>query len=102
MFFAKNEIGEKICARCGSLDAPLTKDHYIPKVSKMNVDEEGNLVGLCKKCNREKGNQIVRPDWYTFLKSEQKNRLWRYVRYTRSYILQHTEDMEFVNMVKSL
>lgn len=67
MFVAKNENGEKICARCGDKDEKLTIDHYIPKASKMNVMGEGNLVGICEKCNQEKGCTIVSPQWYGYL-----------------------------------
>ena len=89
MFIARNIYGEKICARCGAGYIPLTKDHFIPKSCKMNVNEEGNLVGICKQCNQEKANKVVLPEWYVFLKDEQREKLLRYMRYARSYVLEN-------------
>lgn len=77
MFIARNENGN-ICARCGRQNVKLSKDHFIPKSCKMNVNEEGNY---------EKANKVVMPDWYVFLAEEQKEKLLRYMKYARSYVL---------------
>lgn len=53
MIIARDSSGKARCARCGRY-VKLTKDHFIPKCSRMNVDKPGNLVGICEKCNRKK------------------------------------------------
>lgn len=95
MFVVKNAKGETICARCGRI-GKITKDHFIPKSCGMTVSEEGNYVGICENCNQEKGNKIVLPTWYRFLSKEQQEKLVRYMRYARSYILQKCDDEEII------
>ena len=102
MFIARNEHGSKICARCGRMNAVFTKDHFIPKSCKMNVNEEGNYVALCKACNEEKANKVVMPEWYLFLQPEQKEKLLRYMRYARSYVLENLEDNELADEIRKL
>ena len=61
-----------VCARCGrtlSLEK-TTIEHYVPKY-RGGVDDERNLLPLCKKCNKQKGSRIViAEEYYPFLKSE--------------------------------
>jgi len=60
------------CARCGKkiLIRDVTIDHVVPKYRGGN-DDERNLVPLCKKCNKQKGSQIVDPKtFYPFLGKE--------------------------------
>ena len=99
---ARDELGVEICARCGRRGLRLTKDHFIPRACGMNVDEAGNIVGLCERCNKDKGCMIVTPNWYRFLKEEQKKPLLRYMRYAKSWILANTDEEEVVQMVKKL
>lgn len=40
MFYAKDILGNKVCARCGVGNKALTKDHFIPKSCRLWVDEE--------------------------------------------------------------
>ena len=101
MFIARDENG-KICARCGMMNEKLTKDHFIPKSCKMNVNEEGNYVAICKKCNEEKANKVVMPDWYLFLADEQKEKLLRYMKYARSYVLENIDDEELAEQIRRL
>ena len=101
MIIARDSSGKALCARCGRY-VKLTKDHFIPKCSRMNVDKPGNLVGICEKCNREKGNRIVLPEWYLYLKCEQRSSLYRYMRYSRSYILEQCEDEAVREVVEKL
>lgn len=86
MLIARDAFGNIICARCGKRCEQVTKDHFIPLASKMNVNEEGNLVGLCRQCNQEKGCKIVSPQWYVYLKEEQRKNLLRYLRYARRIV----------------
>ena len=58
MFVARNHDGNEICARCGK-NEKLTIDHFIPKSSKMTINENGSYVKICKGCNQEKSNQIA-------------------------------------------
>ena len=102
MIKARDNFGFQICARCGKIGEKMTKDHFIPKSCKMNVNGDGNLVEICETCNKEKGCMIVKPEWYQFLSKEQQNKLLRYMRYARSYILTHTEDEEILEFVKQL
>lgn len=101
MFYAKDQTGDTRCARCGKYD-DLTKDHFIPKSCRMTVNEEGNYVGLCVTCNREKADTVVLPSWYRFLDNEQQNKLNRYMRYARSWILEHSTDKEVLHYIKTL
>lgn len=101
MKIAKDEHGYSICARCGKRDT-LTKDHFIPKSCRMTVNEEGNYVGLCVLCNREKADKFVLPSWYIFLSTEQQNALNRYVRYCRSWINSRCVDPEILVYVNEL
>lgn len=102
MLVATNEAGYTICARCGKIGERLTKDHFVPKSCRMNVNEEGNYVGLCESCNKEKGCRVVKPDWYVFLSEVKRKKLLRYMRYARSYILANVEDEEVVDFVRKL
>ena len=102
MFYAKNIYGNKICARCGNMSDMLTKDHFIPKSCRLPVNEEGNLVAICENCNKEKGCSIVLPSWYEMLSADQQNKLLRYMRYARSYILDVCEDEEILQVVRDL
>ncbi len=101
MFVAKDVMGFERCAKCGTYDK-LTIDHFIPKSCKMTVNEEGNYVKICRECNQEKANQIVLPSWYTYLDENQQNKLCRYMRYARGYILEHTDDEKIIKYVKRL
>lgn len=101
MFFVKNEKGEYICARCGC-GGKITKNHFIPKSCGMTVNEEGNYVGICEKCNREKGDDIVLPSWYSFLPRGQQEELRRYLRYARSYVLQKCKDEEVEKYLREM
>lgn len=102
MFYVKDSMGNVMCARCGVSGIPMTKDHFIPRACRMPVDGEGNFVAVCEKCNHEKGCSIVLPSWYQYLKEEQKQKLFRYMRYARSYILEKCEDEEILEVVKEL
>ena len=101
MFIAKDEFGRVICAHCGNC-CGLTVDHFIPKSCGMSVNENGNYVGLCWKCNNEKADRVVLPAWNKYLKDEQKERLDRIMRYSRSWIITHTDDPEVVEYVLNL
>lgn len=68
----------------------------------MNVNEEGNYVAICKECNYEKANKVVMPDWYMFLTDEQKEKLVRYMKYARSYVLANIEDEELAEEIRKL
>ena len=68
----------------------------------MNVNEEWNYVAICKECNYEKANKVVMPDWYMFLTDEQKEKLVRYMKYARSYVLANIEDEELIEKIKRL
>ena len=86
-------FGEGQCARCGEY-CNLTIDHFIPssKITGLNMNRNGNLVGICRECNQEKADKIVTPDWYVYLSEERKENLKRYMRYTRSAIREKTDD----------
>lgn len=101
MFYAKDYEGNKICARCGVKKA-LTKDHFIPKSCRMRVNEEGNYVAICEECNKEKGSSIVLPSWYEKLAQEQQNKLLRYMKYARSFILESCEEESILRVVQEL
>lgn len=101
MFVIKDVMGYERCAKCGKQEK-LTVDHFIPKSCKMTVNENGNYVKICRECNQEKDNRIVLPSWYAYLNDEQKEKLCRYMRYARGYILEHTDDEEIVKYVKGL
>ena len=61
-----------LCARCGKkiLIRDVTIDHVVPKY-KGGGDDERNFVPLCKRCNKQKGSQIVDPmTFYPFLGKE--------------------------------
>ena len=100
MFVAKIH-GIEVCARCGE-QKRLTKDHFVPKCCQMSVNMEGNYVGLCVDCNREKANKVVLPSWYVYLNDNQKKTLCRYMRYARSWIRTHCTDEEVLQFVESL
>lgn len=101
MFIAKNNFGDKICARCGRI-IKLTKDHFIPKSCRMTVNENGNYVGLCEECNREKADKFVIPSWYTYLTEDQKESLNRYMRYSRSWIRSNCNDHDILSYMEKL
>lgn len=102
MFIARNIYGDKICARCGQMCERLTKDHFIPKCCRLTVNEEGNYVGLCSDCNREKADSIVLPEWYTYLSEKQKEHLLHYMRYARHFIFEHCTDEVILQLVQHL
>lgn len=59
-----NRIWKKtggVCAHCGRRATGLSKtiDHYIPKSWGGGYDER-NLMPLCAKCNRMRGNQRIK------------------------------------------
>jgi len=101
MFIAKDKYRITICARCGSRCTP-TKDHYIPKSCRMTVNENGNYVGLCVACNREKASRIVLPDWYRYLGEKEKSALLRYFRYASIYIKDNCDDVEVLEFLEML
>jgi len=45
------------CRKCGDTEW-LTIDHVIP-LAKGGTNRENNLITLCKKCNQEKGTEIL-------------------------------------------
>ena len=102
MFVARDQFGKTICARCGCVCEMLTKDHFVPLACKLDVNGEGNLVGLCRQCNLEKGCRVVLPQWYTYLRKEQQDRLWRYLRYARGFLELLCEDKETLEMIRKL
>ncbi len=101
MFIVYDGAGEEVCARCGE-HGKLTIDHFIPKSCKMTVNENGNYVKICEACNHKKANKIVLPSWYIYLDENQRTKLHRYMRYARSFILEHTDDEEIIEYVKKL
>lgn len=102
MFIARDSSGNVICARCGHRCEHLTRDHFVPMACKMNVNEEGKLVGLCRECNQEKGCLIVSPQWYIYLSEEQQKMLWRYLRYARRLLGDLCRDPELWEKIKAL
>ncbi len=68
----------------------------------MSVNENGNYVMICERCNREKANKIILPSWYTYLAKDQQKRLERYMRYTRSWIRLNCKDEDILNYVEAL
>ncbi len=68
----------------------------------MSVNENGNLVGVCKACNTLKKDSVVLPDWYKYLNIEQQEKLNAYMRYARSWISSHCTDEEVLEYIKSL
>ena len=101
MFIVSDKSGNHLCARCGR-KSELTIDHFIPKSCRMTVNNDSNYVGLCVECNREKADRIVLPSWYRFLDPDQQTKLDRMMRYSRSYILKHTEEQEIIEYVEKL
>ena len=101
MFIAKDKLGNEICAHCGQM-SKLTRDHFIPKSCRMNVNHDGNYVGVCEKCNREKADSIVLPSWYQYLNETQMNALRRYMKYARSYIISHCIDSNILEYIYKL
>ena len=55
------------CAHCGKPlgYSDMTIDHVIP-ISKAGTNDDINIVPLCEKCNKEKGNLIIPPSFYYF------------------------------------
>ncbi len=101
MFVVHDNYNNTVCAHCGR-KCKITTDHFIPRSCGMNVNGESNYVGLCEECNREKADKIVLPSWYSFLSTDQQLRLNRIMRYSRSYILGHTDDAEIIEYVSNL
>lgn len=101
MFIAKNQFGDDICAHCGQMSV-ITKDHFIPKSCRMNVNHDGNYVGVCENCNREKADRIVLPSWYQYLNETQMNALRRYMKYARSYIISQCNDSDILEYIHKL
>jgi hypothetical protein len=98
---AHDRSKKEICARCGKALA-LTIDHFIPRCCAMSVNDDTNYVGLCTRCNREKGSRIVLPSWYIYLEKEQQDKLNRIMKYARSYVIGHTDDAEVLEYVLQL
>lgn len=101
MYEARDAFGGKICARCGK-KAKLTKDHFIPQSCGMQVNGEGNLVGLCVVCNGEKADKVVLPSWYVYLNERQKENLNRYMRYCRSWIKSYCTDDRILEYIEKI
>lgn len=101
MLIARDRNGFKICARCGRA-TDLTKDHFIPKSCRMDVNNNGNYVGICVECNREKAARVVQPSWYIYLSEEQKSVLKVYMRYCRSWIRNNCTDNEVLKYIEGL
>lgn len=99
----KRGLGEGKCARCGK-NCKLTVDHFIPKskIFGLDVNRNGNYVGLCEKCNKEKADKIVTPDWYVYVSEEKKENLKCYMRYTRSILKNITDDPEILEYLEKL
>ena len=55
------------CAHCGKKlgYSGVTIDHAIP-ISKAGTNDDINIIPLCEKCNKEKGNLIIPPEYYYF------------------------------------
>lgn len=56
------------CAHCGKIVYDVhqrTVDHYIPKSYNGTIDER-NLFPVCKKCNQDRGNQLVGMEFYPY------------------------------------
>lgn len=97
----KMRFGVGQCAHCG-IECKLTTDHFIPKSKGMEVNRTGNYVGLCEKCNQEKADRIVTPDWYVYISEEKKENLKRYMRYNRSVLKNITDDPDVLEYLDNL
>lgn len=78
-----------VCAHCGKTLTVGTKDctaeHIVP-ISKGGKNEKNNLICMCKKCNLDKGNDIVPPNWYNYITEEEKPAVKRLIfRYFKDY-----------------
>lgn len=101
MIIARDRFGEPVCARCGKHEI-LTRDHFMPKSFRMDLNRECNYVGLCRDCNREKADSIVMPDWYIYLSENQRKMISRYMRYCRSVIRERCEDPVILEYIETL
>ena len=101
MITARDKWGEPVCARCGA-HGPLTKDHFMPRSLRMDLDRDCNYVGLCLDCNRAKKDAIVLPTWYSYLSDEQRMQLNRYMRYCRSSIREKCTTPEILAYIEKL
>jgi hypothetical protein len=74
------------CAHCGKpvyFGYGATIDHFIP-LSKGGTNRDENLIMLCEKCNKDKGNLILYPhDYVTYLDKKHTDRL---MGYFKSYV----------------
>lgn len=67
---------EEICAHCGHriyADYNKTVDHFIPKSCFGSLDSR-NLFPVCRRCNKERGNELVGIDFYPYI-AEYKKKL---------------------------
>lgn len=101
MFVVRDRFGNEICARCGSTE-DLTIDHFISKRCGYPVDRDGNKIKICYTCNQLKAGNPVLPSWYTLLEEDKQRLLSRYVRYTRSWIVQNTDNQELIDYANHL
>ena len=97
----KIRFGEGKCAHCGE-ECKLTIDHFIPKSKGINVNQSGNYIGLCEKCNQEKADRIVTPEWYIYISEEKKENLKRYMRYNRNVLKNITDDSDILEYLENL
>ncbi len=102
MHIVKDKFNNTYCARCYKLCDKLTVDHFIPRKSRLNIDRNGNMVGLCVECNREKADRIVLPSWYTYLPKENQDMLMRYFRYASLYIRENCTDEEVLKVLEDV
>ena len=67
----KEQIHDKckgICAHCGrpiSIGEDFSLEHVIP-LAKGGTNDYSNMVALCRECNKEKGDDIVSADYYSY------------------------------------
>lgn len=80
------------CAHCGTKliqGVNTTVDHFVP-LSKGGINQRINIVILCEKCNKEKGDRIINPtDYLPYLNTKDYDNLHDYFQ---SYI----QSFEFV------
>ncbi len=68
------------CVHCGKkieFGGEATVEHFVP-LSKGGTNRDINMVMSCKKCNDDKGNKIVSPNWCRFLNKKHKDKLMDY------------------------
>lgn len=77
------------CCHCGKqvyTGFGATVDHFIP-ISKGGTNQDFNMVMLCERCNKDKGNKIMYPYSYLeYLNPEDKKKTLNYFEsYVRSF-----------------